>query len=176
MQQKHNQFERNIKKTGYKDGFTKVGFVLDSLDANQIAYTCIDSINKWSDENFGLSFTLFYRKNYLPSIDPKCPRYHVKDIMAFDGHLISTSIESSIAMQDAVKAKWYYYIYDLDWKRQDRNLSPDAVNKILSSNKITRFTRSPDFVDELKLAGCSSLNGDVKDFDINNILEIINAG
>lgn len=148
---------------------------MDSLDANQAAFTAIDAVNKWLDNNFGLSFVFFYRKNFLPSIEPKCPRYHVKDLMAFDGHVIATSMETALAMENAIKAQRYYYIYDLDWKREWKKINPDSVKRVLGDDKIIKFTRSADFVEELKVAGCTSLHGDVKDFDIDKILEIINA-
>lgn len=177
MASKDKSFSNQARRNGFSatNGFTQVGFVVPSIDANQVAFTCITNCNRWLVNNFGMSFSVFYDKEYAPCIDPLFPRFHLADALGFEGHLIATSMSAALNIKTATKSRRYYYIYDLEWLRRGYTFSKEQTESILANDEIIKFARAKDHVEEIKKAGCTKLHGVVEDFNIEQIMEIING-
>lgn len=157
-------------------GFESVAFAINSLSANQMSYCCIQNINKWLKENFGVNFSIFYQENAIPCKSLNFARFHIKDCEAFTGDLISTCFGTANSIKNATRSRRYYYISDLEWRRPWFKFSASEVNDVLFNKDIKKFTRSKDYYDELTSMNIEVSDIIVPDFNIEQILEITRNG
>lgn len=142
-----------------------IGFVVDDLAANQIAYTLLVNINAFLSKNAHIPVSLFFLENSQPCLNVTTSRYHAKDAVHFNGHLIATSPRSADIIKDIYLPKRYYYIYDIV-----RCLKNPVA---LKDKSIVKFTRCKDYIDVLDKSGVEVRPEVVKDFDINTIVKAI---
>ncbi len=168
--QMSNLFASEAEYNGFdlEKGFKMVGFAVDSLSAGQIPYLCVTNINRWLNDHFGVNFSLFYQENSIPCVQPRFARFHLKDTNVFDGVVIATSFATAKSIKDAARSKRYYYINDITFLEKSKDL--DCVMK---NDNIIKFTRSKDYTNLLLDKGYNINPAVIKDFDINEILEII---
>lgn len=163
---------KELKQTGYNGECTMVGFCVNDLGMNQIAYTLIKNVNSWLEDNFGLNPSIFFIENNMTCLPVKFPRFHLKDANVFTGHLIATDIKTVINLSYVHRCKKYYYINDLFEIINAKNDS--GIIDILKDKEIIKFCRSKDHREYLMKKGYLIHDIIVDDFDLNQILEIIN--
>ncbi len=170
-----DNFLKKCEKSGFslKDGFTKIGFIFNDFTATQAAYTFITNTNHWLKENFGSSICAFYEENSYPCVPILFPRFGTSEISSFQGHIISTSFETTKTLLGANRAKKYYYIDDIEYIRpwfKDKSL----FDKILNDNNIIKLFRAEDHYNKFVEDGYKIQKRIVVDYDINTILKVIN--
>lgn len=148
-----------------------VGFVVSDLGPNQIAYTCMSSISKYLDDNYGIDPVLFFEEQSMPCLPPKCARYNIYDTSYYYGNLITTNIKTTLSATNAKLCKKFYYIYDLEYLRNEENKKNFDI--IMSDNTIVKFTRCLDFLKQLRNDGYNINGTIVNDFDLKSIHNII---
>jgi hypothetical protein len=166
--------ERKFKKTGYNNGFTKLGFVLKDLSASQTAYFCITNSNEWLKNNFGLNVSLFYEEDSQPCVFPRFARFHLKDIFTFSGILIATDFNSVVNLEHIKNSKKFYYIQDLEHTRNNFKHSKEKFDQVMTDQNIIKFCRCSDHQNYFTSLNYKVSNTIVKDFNIDKIMEIIN--
>lgn len=171
-----DNFLKKVKQTGYHTdhGLTQISFVIDQLSSNQIACIMTDTVNSWLDNNFGIDPIAFYIDNSFPSIPLKFPRYHACDLVGYQGNIIATSLSTILAAKNSFQGHKFFYIQDLEWERGWCKYNKDQTNEILNDTNIVKFCRSADHRDYITKSGYKVLDKIVEDFNIADILEIIN--
>jgi hypothetical protein len=95
---------------------TKVGIVIKSLYSSQLAYYLIKAINEFYSKNYNINFIIFVRDLVIPCVDPNCSVMRWEELWGFDGHVITTDIESTMRVMITPGPKSVtHYVYDLDW-------------------------------------------------------------
>lgn len=149
----------------------QIGFVLQDLGPNQLAYTCISSINKYLDNNYGIDPVLFFQEQSMPCLQPKCARYNVYDTSYYYGNLITTTIDTTVNTRNARVCQKFYYIYELEYLKNKENKV--KFDTIMNDNTIVKFTRCLDFLQQLRNDGYEINGTIVNDFDPTSIHNII---
>lgn len=159
------------KKSPKIDKHLAIGFILNNLGRNQVAYTCISAINRYNNDSFGLNLNIFFKEQETPCINPVCGRFHARDSLLFNGHLIATDLENVKILNGVHLSHKYFYINNLPSILNNKHLS----DPILKDKTITKFCRSKDYRDELLKLQYDISDCVVEDFNMNQILELINA-
>jgi hypothetical protein len=153
--------------------FNMVGFAVEDLCSSQTAYTLVYNCNEYLRKDYKLNLSIFYQEQWFPSLKPEFAQYHIAEAVAFSGHLIATSVNTAFSIKNATRSKRYYYIYDLENLRPSCN--QEYWDLVMNDDQIVKFTRSEDYLEYLRLAGYDVNPVVVPSFDIDKILEIINA-
>lgn len=170
-----SKIDKQLKENGFtKNGMTKVAFCLESLDAGQNAYTCIFNTNAWLIENFGTDFSLFFHNMFVPCITPMFGRYYIEEISNFSGHIICSTVDDVLRARNASMSKIYFYIQDL-YEIRDFNKKHQEFLDIMYDQSIIKFARSADIRDHYRKFGFNILDKTVEDYNIKEILEIVNG-
>lgn len=166
---------KEAKKDGFSvdSGFRQIAFVFDHLGASQIAYTSIHNANLYLQNRFGTNISFFIKENMPPCLPAQFAIFNTRDLRAYEGIVIGTSLSSMVECYKAVRAKKLYYIYDMEWIRPGLKLHPQMVDNILRDEKITKFTRSQDYLNLMKSNGYNISDTIVPDLDVDLISEII---
>lgn len=158
----------------YTDKYSKIvniGFILNSLSANQKAYSVITSINKYLKNNSFVEFSLFNHSKELPILIPHTAVYSIVEANQFDGYLVACDVQSLIMAKPLLnKAKLIYYVYDLV-----ELLNIDAqFFQFLKENNIPVISRTKNHQIYLKKRfNIDSHHIYVYDFDLENVVEIV---
>jgi hypothetical protein len=170
MQNLTSEYKNTLKNNGYVlgKGRTQIGVVMNDVGANQLAYTFITNVNEWQKTNFGVDFCLFTQEYASPCMDPKFARFNIFDTSYFGGHLITTSIQTFLNTQNAVKSKRYFYVNYLEYLRDKSK--EHLYQEIMHDDNIVKILRTKDYAEPL---GISSKQYYVlEDFDINSLIKI----
>lgn len=168
--------QREIKKQGYDPNkpIPKVGFFVKDMSASQITYLLTKRLNEWYQDNFHINFVVFVENLHPPAIETNFPIYQLKDIMGFDGTVISTSFLLWLKAQKSSVAKHYWMVYDLEWTQPEQH--PDMKNLVMTALKdpnVNKMFRHKNHYDIVKALGGNSINEQtVDDFDLSTILKI----
>lgn len=152
--------------------FKQIGFILDSLAAAQIPYLLIKNANDFLDKRFDININIFFEDNFIPCLEPKFARFHIKDAFIFDGVLIATSLSTVLTIKNFTRSKRFFYINDLENLR--KTTSQNDWDNILKDKDIVKFTRCEDYRNELVSQGYDIHPIIVENFDIEKILEVTN--
>ena len=150
----------------------KIGIALDNLGPSQVAYTAIYQGNIFASMGYKNNINLFFLEQKVPCIHPIFGRFHAADSVSFDGLIISTSLTSLEGVKKAHRANHYLYLQDVDIIRgwTDKNKHDNLINSV---DKV--IFRSEEHYNLYKEYGYKLSKNIIKDFDINQILEIYYA-
>lgn len=153
-------------------GFTQIGFLIDDLSASQISYLSIHNTNEWLKNNFGLDIAVFCQFfGNIPCLTPSFARFHVRDISAYFGNLIATTLDNAKLLTNAPRTKKFYYINYPDWNLYDK----EDLDLIYNDRSIIKFARSEDYLRKIRELGYDISNIVVEDFNIDKICEVLNG-
>ena len=150
--------------------FDMLGFAIKDLASSQVAYELTYNANEWLRKNYRLNIALFYQEQWLASLAPEFAQYHMSEAVAFSGSLVATSLGTAFAIKNAVRAKRFFYINDLEYLRP--NFNKEQWDDVMNDQSITKFARCNDYVDQLRDFGYEIDSRTVPSFEIDKILEI----
>lgn len=166
-----NELASEAKENGYSNKrFLKLAFIVEDLGPSQIAAILVNQSNKALYDSIGFNISLFFVEQIPPCVDPMFARYHVADLVDFDGYVVATSVKTAKEMMSAKRAKKCFYITDI--VQVMNNLKDKALIDILEDTNILKITRSKDYFDKLRELGYHINTNIIKDFDIPKFLEI----
>jgi hypothetical protein len=94
-----------------------IGIILPDLGMSQLAYFAINQCNIGSASKD--AFYLFFQNTELPSVAPLVSCMNVTELSGFNGVLVSTSVDTTLAAINSVNStKKIFYIWDLEWLRK----------------------------------------------------------
>jgi hypothetical protein len=147
-----------------------LAFVIEDLAANQLAYSLIYNANQWLESNLDGTVSIFYMDNLIPCILPKFPRYQATDIIPFDGTLVATSFKTANLIKKATRARRYYYLNDLEWKRNWTDCTIDKILDIVDNNDIGLIGRSESHISEIPIPKKGFRI--IEDYDVTQFMEL----
>lgn len=153
----------------------KIGVILEDLGMSQLSYSVISNINKACEHNSENDYIIFFNNMVAPVIPPNCALMNSSEIWSFDGHLIGTSVATTLmALKSINPAKKYFYVWDLEWTRhaQHRQYSQDIP--AFRSRGVSLIARSKEHAAAIQNYSNRKVSHIVSDFDIENIHEVIN--
>ena len=153
----------------------KIGVILEDLGMSQLSYSVISNINKACEHNSENDYIIFFNNMVAPVIPPNCALMNSSEIWSFDGHLIGTSVATTLmALKSINSAKKYFYVWDLEWTRhaQHRQYSQDIP--AFRSRGVSLIARSKEHAAAIQNYSNRKVSHIVPDFDIENMHEVIN--
>lgn len=97
----------------------KVGIFLPHLGNNQTAIQTIATVNKMVEDNVDFSPSLFYKENKFSVIRPRTITTSFDKIYNYDGHLITTNLDTTyIATQCKTLKSINFIVCELEWTRR----------------------------------------------------------
>lgn len=153
--------------------YKQVAFLFDHVSANQAVYSAIYNINSFIETDDTYNFSIFTMENTPRCVNPSFAVYSARDIRAYTGTLIATSLKTACELSRAHKAKKAWYIYDIDWIRKQNQKYADKIPELFGNKDIKIFVRSKDIQD---LLNNWKVNVDitiVPNFELSKILAIL---
>lgn len=125
----------------------KLGFLLKDIGHNQLAYDLITAINKTlQDKSYPHSLTIFTETVEESVKTPACPVMNASEIWTFDGHVISTSMNTAIKLLKAIgPKKKYLYVHAPEWFSQAPILNYENTHMIYMHPELNILTRNDDY-------------------------------
>lgn len=134
-----------------------LGFLVHDLNANQLGYQLISSINKTSREH---NITIYTESISMPCIKPSCPIMYVADAWCRHHPMVATSIRTAKKLLNFHCAEpRIFYVWDLEFLRTQHqhyslhydiytnpNLLLIARSKSHSDIIKNNFNRTPDAI------------------------------
>ncbi len=151
----------------------KIAFVFDDLNASQPAYQCIKALNSLTIRSSDIEPSIFFIEQALPCIEPKFARYHVRDSLWYEGHLIATSVKTAMSIKLSTRAKRYFYIQDLEWLRQ--NCNTEDWKSIMEDDNFIKICRCKDHAKAIHEAGFIISPAAIENYNIQKFVELING-
>lgn len=95
----------------------KIGFVLNNLGPNQLAFDLIRSANE-ALKDPGLDVVLFYEESRRPCLTPHFAIMPAVESWGYDGVLVATDRSTARkVIPSPAASKKYFLVYDLEWTR-----------------------------------------------------------
>lgn len=168
-----NELLIEAKNNGYSNKhFLKIAFIVEDLGPSQIAAILVNQANRALYNSIGFNISLFFIEQIPPCVDPMFARYHVADLIDFDGYVIATSVKTAKEMMNAKRAKKCFYITEI--VQILNNPKDKELIDILDDNSVLKITRSKDYFDKLRELGHHINTNIIKDFEIGKFLELAN--
>lgn len=155
--------------------FYNLGFAFDSIGRSQSALLCVANANKLLSQDYKISISAFYEQNDMPCVNMNFCRYYTSCAQSFPGDLFSCSFNVMQAVSMYSLPKHYYYIQDIEYERPwiQKTAKLSAFNSIMQDEGIVKIFRSEDHYKKFYSDGYKVDKLLVKDFDIQQLLEII---
>ena len=153
---------------------TKIGFVVESLGPNQLAYQLIRSANQLLMERDDFDIILYYRNLSPLVMKPNFAIMNMYEAFRPDSPLVATDLNTATRILDYFTLDRYFYIWDLEHTKMNRSYEDFA--QIYQNPKLKLITRSKQHFDIIQLTWGITPIGIVEDARIEKFLELINAG
>lgn len=157
----------------------KVGIVLNSLFSSQLSYYALRNVNKYLSKEYLTNFIFFVRELVIPCIEPECGTMRWEELWGYDGHLITTDVESTRkAMMTPGPKSITFYAYDIDWFRRLKNSNPPRYEdfaSIYQNPNIKIVARNEEYKKLIEGIWNIKVAGVVDDFNMEQMLEIVGA-
>ena len=153
---------------------TKIGFIVESLGPNQLAYQLIRSINQLLKERDDVDPIIFYRNTAPFVIQPNFAIMNLFEAFRYYGNIIATDLNSASRCLDYFVDNRYFLVWDLEWTKLQRPY--ESFAEVYQNPKLKLIARSKQHFDILQLTWGITPIGIVEDARIEKFLELINAG
>jgi hypothetical protein len=102
--------------------FTKIGLMLQNLNASQKAYMFIQQLNSLVSNNTNVDACVFFNEVSLPCVKPMFSVSPALELWGFhQGLVITTDIDTTLmAIKTCTSSKVIHYIDDLEWTRKNK--------------------------------------------------------
>jgi len=148
----------------------KLGVLLPHLGPSQASCIAINYANHLSEQHHDYDFTLFYEELMTPCIRPKCSTLNISEIWAFDGVLISSTINNTISAINAIAPrKKLFYVWDLEWLRGHKDYMFNM--QAYRSKEITLIARSVSHASAISNYCNREVDSIIEDFNLSKIIE-----
>jgi hypothetical protein len=151
----------------------KIGVVVDDLSASQLSYHIIKNINdhlKKSDTDF----VAFFQNSTSNMMGMTFSCMCINEIWSFDGVAVATSVATALAISKTFSPKQkYFYVWDLEWCRS-KGRDFEYVIQAFNKDDIKLIARSKDYAKAIKNYCNRDVEGIVENFNINQLMDIIN--
>ena len=151
----------------------KIGVVVDDLSASQLSYHIIKNINNHL-ETSNTDFVVFFQNSTSNMMPMLFSSMCINEIWSFDGVALATSVSTALAISKTFSPKQKsFYVWDLEWcraKGRDFEYVVQAFNK----DDIRLIARSKDHAKAIKNYCNKDVEGVVENFNINQLMGVIN--
>lgn len=155
-------------------GKIQLAFCFNHLYSNQQAYTCIYNANEHLIKFGTVDFSIFFHNQMPPSISPFFARYYIEEVSNYKGNIVASSVEDVIRLHNTDMARKFFYLQDIYESRKLTKIHQELLDA-LSNKNIVKFARSTEIRDHYRKFGFDIHENVVEDYNIEQILEIINA-
>ena len=151
-----------------------IGVVVEDLGASHLSYVLIKSMNRMSEEDSENDYSIFI-ENITPHVLP--PRFAVMnttELPYFKGALIATNVSTCLTVSLSISnSKKFFYVWDLEWLRHmGKNYEYNI--KAYTNKSMSIIARSGSHADAIKNYCNREVAGIVEDFNMTQMMEIIN--
>ena len=151
----------------------KVGVVVDDLSASQLSYHIIKNINKQVEES-DTDFVAFFKNSTASMLPMHFSSMCINEIWSFDGVAIATSVSTVLSISKTFSPKQkYFYVWDLEWCRT-KGREFEYIIQAFNKDDIKLIARSEDYAKAIKNYCNKDVVGVVDNFNIKQLMEIIN--
>ena len=151
----------------------KVGVVVDDLSASQLSYHIIKNVNKQVEES-DTDFVAFFQNSTASMLPMHFSSMCINEIWSFDGVAIATSVSTVLSISKTFSPKQkYFYVWDLEWCRT-KGREFEYIIQAFNKDDIQLIARSKDYAKAIKNYCNKDVVGVVDNFNIKQLMEIIN--
>ena len=151
----------------------KVGVVVDDLSASQLSYHVIKNINDHLEES-DVDFVAFFQNSTASMLPMHFSSMCINEIWSFDGVAIATSVSTVLSISKTFSPKQkYFYVWDLEWCRT-KGREFEYIIQAFNKDDIQLIARSKDYAKAIKNYCNKDVVGVVDNFNIKQLMEIIN--
>ena len=126
-----------------------LGIILPSLEMSQLAYETINTINQEIINGSPHSYVIFFEELSTVCVQPLCAVMNISEIWSFDGLLISTTLENTLAsLKVTSNMRRAFLLWDCEWLRGRTNYLLNL--SILRNPELLLIARSEDCAFELE--------------------------
>jgi len=151
----------------------KVGVVVDDLSASQLSYHVIKNINDHLEES-DVDFVAFFQNSTSNMLPMHFSSMCINEIWSFDGVAIATSVSTVLSISKTFSPKQkYFYVWDLEWCRT-KGREFEYIIQAFNKDDIKLIARSEDYAKAIKNYCNKDVVGIVNNFNIKQLMEVIN--
>jgi|TARA_R110000751_G_scaffold157076_1_gene262501 hypothetical protein len=152
----------------------QIGFIVNDTTASELSFRLIKGINDYLDNGAKEDFVLFVENSSANIIEPNFATMSMSEIWNFDGTLISTSVSTTLSMNEcfAPKAK-YFYVWDLEWIR-NTGMKYEQTIQAFSNEGTKLIAKSGDHAKAIKNYSNKKVDHIIENINIKAIARITN--
>lgn len=151
----------------------KVGVVVDDLSASQLSYHVIKNINNHVEKS-DTDFVAFFQNSTASMLPMHFSSMCINEVWNFDGAVIATSVSTVLSISKTFSPKQkYFYVWDLEWCRT-KGREFEYIIQAFNKDDIKLIARSEDYAKAIKNYCNKDVVGIVNNFNIKQLMEIIN--
>jgi hypothetical protein len=149
----------------------KIGVIIPDLSSSQLAFFATQQINRIVGQSGDIDGVIFTERISKPAIPPACAVMSVSDIHNFEGILISTNLyNTKLSLKAVIPAKKIFYVWDLEWLRNNKKNDYIENLNILRDNEISIVSRSRSHANCFEKYTNRKSDIVVENFDIGRIV------
>lgn len=151
---------------------TRIGILVDKIDASQQSFYLIKNINKICEDPF-LDIIVFYKEWILPPVTPHFAVMNEKQAWSYDAPIFATSLVTAEKLLSfPVPTKKFFYIWDLEWIDLE-NYSYNNVYNIYCNPGLELIARSDYHKEIIEKVWNRKVHAVIEDFNHEQYSEII---
>lgn len=141
-----NESEKILSDIGLKlnDHLKSIGIFLKDNGMSQLSFLFLKNISELVTQYKCFDINLFVQQLYPNITDINCPIFQCKDLLTFNGNIITTTISTTIEALNYRINKILFYIFDIHFI-QDNNLTFNKIDSIFHNKNVILITRSQEY-------------------------------
>lgn len=154
----------------------QIGFIVNDLMASHLSFSLIKNLNEHVDE-LNSEAVVFFENSSSSIIRPNFATMSLNEIWNFNGVLISTDINTTLALKKCfAPLKKIFYVWDLEWMRPaiGQNIEFERVIQAFSDESIDLVARSKDHAKAIENYSNRKVKHIVENFNIEKLMRIAN--
>lgn len=149
-----------------------IGIILPSLDANQLAFETILSINTILSNGTKNDYRIFFENLSPKIIQPLCSIMNITELWHYNGLLITTTLENTkLAIKAIADTKIVFIVWDLEWLRGHNNYIDNI--SIYRNPNIILLARSKDHAKIIENYCGRRPNGIIESLNFEELANVI---
>ena len=151
----------------------KIGISVNDLIPSQLSYYLTKNINEKCSDSVDHDFVIFFENLSGKITEPNFGMMNTTEIWSFQGHLITTSISTTLtAIKSMSPSEKYFYVWDLEWLR-DRGKNFEYNIPAFIDKDIKLIARSETHAKAIKNYCNRDVIGIVEDFNLDQLIGVI---
>ena len=150
-----------------------INILVPNTGASQLSFFLIKELNTLTKTRPEIDSILFYENKHKNCLPTNFSVMQIAEAWGQSGAIIATTLSTARKLQKIPAKKKMFYVWDLEWLRNAGEKSYEKYSSVYGDSSLCLVARSEHHKKAIENAFNRSVEHVVSDFNMQNILEIL---